>query len=102
MKNLLLSLLALPLLVSAEPTEIEATVVCDDAKTMIQYIEKEYNETPVFMGLSDDKKSYYTVFASEDGESFSIIQMDNNNACMLSSGGKWKIKLPSSMGKNNL
>jgi hypothetical protein len=94
MKKFLLGVLLLPALTTAEPVNVDKTVVCDRATTMLSLIEKKYQEKPIWFANSKDGDFVVTI--NRDTNTWSIIQfsLEKNIACLIDSGIGFKFKLP--------
>jgi hypothetical protein len=95
MRKFLLGVLLLPALAfSAEPVEVNKTVVCDSARDMIPFFGKKYQETPLWIG--EMKDSTVTLLVNVETQTWSMVQfnIEQDIACLIDSGTGFKFKLP--------
>lgn len=84
MKNIIFSLLLLPVLALAqEPIIVEKQVVCDKTQTILNSLSKDYAEKPIWLGQASDSR--YSIFVSESG-AWTIIQFNKDLACIIGAG----------------
>ena len=80
-------ILIVPLLASAEPTQINKPVICDSTLLVFQALVEQAGEKPIWVGRGDGKDTSRTVIlADEKTKSWTIVQFDKNMACILGSG----------------
>ncbi len=85
MRKFLLGVLLLPALAQAQPVTVEKPVICEKTEKVIETLQKgQYKETPIWIG--HDEKSKYALFANEKTKSWTIIQFNENIACILGVG----------------
>jgi hypothetical protein len=85
MHQYLLGVLLLPALALAQPVTVEKPVVCDTVKIVVETLSgKNYQEQPFWTG--SDEKSRYVMMVNERTGSWSLVQFNNNIACVLGSG----------------
>ncbi len=85
-----IALMLLPFAADAQ----ESPVVCGPWETARKLLEKEYHETIVGSGIINDK-TVVVVFASDDGETFTMLSLAANGiACKLMVGGGWSFDVP--------
>ena len=85
MRNLILGVLLLPALAYAQPVTVEKPVICDTLKTVIETLTGTgYREQPFWAG--NDETSRFILLANERTKSWTIVQFNNNIACVLGTG----------------
>lgn len=93
MKKLLLGVLLLPTLVFSEPVKIDKEVICDETKVVIATLIK-FKEVLVWTGKDDTSR--YALLANEKTGSWTIIQFNEDLACIIGVGDSHKpLKLDS-------
>lgn len=85
--------------VFAEDTskEVKKTVVCDKAEKMLPYFAKEYQEELFWVGVSGgegDSTAYTAVLVNKETETWTVVMFNNEIACLLESGKKFKFTIP--------
>ena len=81
-----------------QPFTVEKPVFCTDVKSMIEFLSGgEYREVPAWVGK--DEKSKYVVMANEKTKTWTIIQFNDQVACVLGTGTHGNI-IPSKQSKN--
>jgi hypothetical protein len=89
MRNLILGVLLLPALAYAQPVTVEKPIVCDTTKVVIETLTgNEYKEQPFWMG--NDTSSRYVILVNEKTKTWSLVQFNNNIACVLGTGENHK------------
>jgi hypothetical protein len=85
MHKFIFGVLLLPALAYAQPVTVEKPVICDTPKTVIETLTGTgYREQPFWAGT--DESSRYIMLVNEDTGSWSIVQFNNNIACVLGTG----------------
>ena len=85
MRELLLGVLLLPALAIAQPVTVEKPVICDKTEKVIEGLQKgQYKETPYWVGQDD--KSKYALFSNEKTRTWTMIQFNENIACIIGAG----------------
>lgn len=93
MKKFIASVLLLPALAFAEPIKIEKDVLCDETKVVIETLIK-FKEVLVWVGKDDSSK--YALLANEQTGSWTLLQFNNEVACVIGVGdGHKPLKLDS-------
>ena len=86
----MLSVLLLPALAYPDPVKVDKEVFCDDTKKIVNaLISNDYKESPQWMGQDDTSK--YMLFANEKTGSWTIIQFNEQFACVLGVGDGHKL-----------
>ena len=89
MRVLLTSILCLPLLVFAESVTVDKPVLCDSPKIVFEAVSGGSNqEEPSWVG-SDDKSKYVLMVNKKTG-TWTMIQYNNNIACIIGLGENQK------------
>jgi hypothetical protein len=88
MKYFLLLALLIVGLVAAQSVIIQKPMKCADTKTVIQALTGEdYKEKPIWLGIeSGATVSRYSLFVNEQTKTWTLIQFDENVACVLGVG----------------
>lgn len=90
MRNLILGVLLLPAFAQAQPVTVEKPVVCDKVKNVIEYLSgSDIQEQPFWVGI--DKKSRYLMMVNKETNSWTIIQFNDQIACIIGSGENSKL-----------
>ena len=85
MHKFLLGVLLLPAFVVAQPVTVEKPVVCEKTEIVIDGLQKgQYKENPSWIGY--DAKSKYTLFTNEKTKTWTMIQFNENIACIIGTG----------------
>ena len=71
--------------VNAEVKKINKEVICSSLEEMSAAI-SDWKEKEVWTGYSPEEKNLYTFFYNQESKSWSIIQYDDNVACLIGSG----------------
>jgi hypothetical protein len=64
--------------------EINKAVPCGDAKSVMQSLISGYREVPFWMG--EDTKSGYVLLVNEKSKTWTLLQYNDETACILGSG----------------
>ena len=87
MKYLLLLVLLVVGLVAAQSVTVEKSLQCGDTKSLIQTLTGEdYKEMPIWWGIEPATVSRYSLFVNEQTKTWTLIQFDENMACILGVG----------------
>jgi hypothetical protein len=85
MRKFLLGVLLLPALAYAQPVTVEKPVVCEKTEKVIESLQKgQYKENPSWIGYDD--KSKYALFSNEKTKTWTMIQFNENIACIIGVG----------------
>jgi hypothetical protein len=92
MKHVLIFLTSLLIFtVAAEPTATKKEVYCDKTETIISILKgKDFQEVPIWFGKSDAKAPNYTLFVNQETRSWTIIQFNNELACVIGTGESYQ------------
>ena len=96
MRKLLLGVLLIPALLSAEPVQVEKKVACDKFDNVINALGKNHGEFPIW--VSTGKESQVAVLVNPKSTSWSVIQYNAKVACVLETGEGFKY-LPEALSK---
>lgn len=92
MYKLILGVLLLPALAYAQPVTVEKPVVCDKVKNVIEYFSGgDIQEQPFWVGT--DQKSRYLMMVNKENKSWTLIQFNDQIACIIGSGENSKLLL---------
>lgn len=99
MKYLLISLLLISTAIWAEEPEtriIQKSVICGDAKEIIDHMMKTYKEFPRL--LAEAKDSNYILLENKNSHSWTLVQFNNEVGCIIGLGeGRIVISSPDSI-----
>lgn len=85
MKKIILFLLAIPTIVSAQQ-QANKPVLCSDTERVIKTLTSmEYEERPIWMGV-DNKDNTFSVFYNKETTGWTIIEFKGRTACVLGAG----------------
>ena len=84
MRKFLLGVLLLPAFAFAEPVTVEKPVICDTPKIVVESISGTYQEQPSWIGR--DNSSKYALFVNEKTKTWTMIQFNDNIACIIGVG----------------
>jgi hypothetical protein len=88
---LLLSLFAVGTIANAELLTTKKEVYCDKTEDMISILKSEkFEEAPIWLGKGDSKAPNYSLFVNPETRSWTIIQFNNELACVLGSGESYR------------
>ena len=63
---------------------------CFPRSDLVQHLASNYHEQPAAAGLADNG-SLLEVFASKDGETWTVVlSMPNGTACLVATGEQWQ------------
>ena len=84
-----MGVLLLPALAHAEPVTVEKPVVCDKVKNVIESLSGgDIQEKPFWVGT--DSKSRYVMMVNEKTKTWTIVQFNDNIACIIGVGENHK------------
>ena len=90
MYKFILGVLLLPAIATAQPVTVEKPVPCEKTKTVIDALLKsDYKEQPIWIG--SDEQSRNSIFANEKTGSWTLIQFNEQIACILGAGEGSKV-----------
>lgn len=78
-------------------------VPCFRTKQLLEYLMNELDEKPMFLGKVDSKTEppvSVLVLYNSTKNTFSIVEFNQNSACLISSGDNVEISIPSNLAKN--
>jgi len=86
---------------ATQPFTVEKPVVCSDVKTIIEFVSgQEYREVPAWVGK--DETSKFVMMANEKTKTWTLVQFNDQVACVLGSGTDGQILLQKSSIKRHL
>lgn len=87
MRKLILSVLLLPALAFSQgPVKVNKELYCDETKRLISAVRSNYNEQLFWAGQDDASK--YALLSNKDTGSWTLIQFNEQIACILGVGDK--------------
>ena len=87
MKHLLSLILLVTSSVLAAPVELKKPIICDNTEIMLKVLSSgNYQEKPIWLGASDEKLVNYSLWVNVSNKSWTLIQFNNDIACILGSG----------------
>lgn len=89
-KFLLGILLIVPAVSIAQSNIFEKKVFCDATVKIITTLFEEYKEEPVWLG--DEDKSTFSLFVNFENRSWTVIQFNDKQACVIDSGIGFQFK----------
>ena len=71
-----------------KPFELEKRVSCGPAAQLLEFLEKDYNEKQIWVGvdLGGRHESYVALLRNDINKHWSIVQYNSTTACILASG----------------
>lgn len=85
MRKFLAGILFLPVFAQAEPVTVEKPVVCDDVKSLIEFVSgAAYREIPFWVGK--DSSSRYVMMVNEKTKTWTLIQFNDEIGCIIGTG----------------
>ena len=75
----------LPSIVKAQ-FRYDYPIVCDDTKTIIKVLEKEFEEKLSWKGSHVDDNSVYALWINEKNQNWTLLKMTPITACILGTG----------------
>lgn len=98
MKKLILALcMTAAMSVGNAQTERQKPVICFTTKALLKILMEEYKEKVIMMAKVDEKNAQLSlvVLYNPSKDTYSVVEMNNTNACLISSGGDVELSLPS-------
>jgi hypothetical protein len=93
MRKLLLSVLFLPITALAQTAvTIDKPVVCAETKFLMSEILESYDETPIWGSELEDSR--VGLFVNSKSKTWTIVQWNNEVACILEAGKNYILRLP--------
>ena len=87
MPKFLISTLLVLFVSTAFAVEIlQKEIACDKTETLLSYLKKEYKEKPIWLGLDPDSETNYVILVNTEKITWSIVQFNQDAACLLGSG----------------
>ena len=92
MKYILLFLALFTSVTHAQPSTTKKEVYCDKTEILIPVIKgKDFQEVPIWFGKGDGKAPNYSLFVNSETRSWTIIQFNNELACVVGSGESYQV-----------
>ena len=74
----------------AEPRTINKPIVCEETSVVVSILlSSEYQEFPIWSGSGENSR--FSLFANEKTKSWTLIQYDEKNACVLGVGTHYRM-----------
>lgn len=100
MKKLILALcMTAAMSVGHAQTERQKPVVCFTTKALLKILMEEYKEKVIMMAKVDEKNVQLSlvVLYNPSKDTYSVVEMNNTNACLISSGGDVELSMPANI-----
>ena len=92
MKYILIFLALFTSAAYAQPSTTKKEVYCDKTEILIPVIKgKDFQEVPIWFGKGDGKAPNYSLFVNSETRSWTIIQFNNELACVIGSGESYQV-----------
>ncbi len=88
MKKLILLCMLISTAAVAQPFQAQKPVVCDDYQLVLDGLEKNYNEKPIWMGKDLKNSNMYILTANEKEDTWTYLETNGKVACVLGAGKK--------------
>lgn len=77
--------------------EADKPIMCFDTPTFLKQIKSKYGEEPMIIGKTTGVKDVATaVYINRDTGSFTVVEIDNEAACVISVGTEVRYRFPKS------
>ena len=84
-------------------TVINKQVVCGPVQVVFKALaEPDIDEKPIWLGKDESGKSELALFVNQKTGGFTLVQFNEQAACILALGGESKLHLPSAASSSNL
>jgi hypothetical protein len=83
----------------SEVIEVKKNMLCSETKLVLHRIINDYKELPLW--ASKLSNSNVTLFVNYDTKSWTLVQWDNNLACVMEAGEGYILKWPGKSAKFN-
>ena len=75
-------------------------LTCWETDYLLDAVQEEYKEQPVWYAPSSSKKSVYMLFENPKTKTWTLVQFDSKVACVLGTGDESRtVPLPENKGK---
>jgi hypothetical protein len=93
MKHILIFLTSLAYLTAgAQPMTTKKEVYCDKTSKLISILQGEdYEEMPIWFGKGEGKVPNYSLLVNQKTKSWTMIQFNNDTACVIGTGESFNI-----------
>jgi hypothetical protein len=84
------SFLVLSIILMILPFSVQGQIFCLERPVFAAHLLKEFQERPIAIGISNDKTKIIEIFASSQGETFTIVfTTEQGLTCSVIAGKKW-------------
>jgi hypothetical protein len=87
-------LACLPSTAMAQAKILQKPVLCAPIKGIIAELAKEFGETPVLIAPQEHGKSSMAFFANTEKNTWTLVEMDQKNGCIIGSGADYRMIKP--------
>ena len=72
-----------------------AEPLCEARSAAVKYLADKYGETPVGQGLTNPNSLLVELFASKNGETWTLlVSYPNGTSCVIAAGKDWRKTMP--------
>lgn len=82
----MIDLIFATLMIQSEIQPLKAEFYCSTFSILDRTLRKEYDEEPVVLGRSAKDKATLAIYSDPDNESFTVIVVYSDRACVLGAG----------------
>ena len=79
---------------NADPIQRRKIVVCDETSTILNTVKEEYGEEPIWYAKDIPTPTQYIITANSKENTWTLIQFDKDQACVLGVGTGSKLLVP--------
>ncbi len=83
--GLIFLLLVSGLVMADDPVVVDKKVVCNWTKPLLENLSKKHREEPIWLGQSS-AEGRYTLFVNPDTGAWTLVQFNNEIACVIGAG----------------
>jgi hypothetical protein len=76
---------------NADPIERRKVVFCDKTNVILETVKKDFDEEPIWYAKDLPTPTQYMITASKQNDTWTLIQFDDTQACVLGVGTGSKI-----------
>ena len=80
------------LMIQSEIQPLKAEFYCTSFSILDRTLRKEYQEEPVVLGRSDKDKATLAIYSDPNNESFTVLVVYSDRACVLGAGDQLIIR----------
>ena len=96
-KKLLILLCLVQAAYAAPGIQTEKPILCFPVKAFLKEIKEKYDEEPMIIGKTSNVKGVITaLYINQEVGSFTVVEMDNEAACVISVGTDVRYRFPKS------